>query len=118
MPERLTTPFGARTTAEDILAGADLAGRQMLITEGRLLAGRGCRGSREGGVTVPFRAHPRCFNCHTKWWTENEARIKAEMSKAVKASASKAAALLDKVPCPASISAGTNRYGPQTWAAI
>ncbi|MGV9350208.1 hypothetical protein ACWDSD_36665 [Streptomyces spiralis] len=60
------------------------------------------------------KAHPRCFNCHTKWWTESEARIKAEMSKAAKTYASKAAALLDKVPMPGKHLGDTNRYGPQT----
>jgi NAD(P)-dependent dehydrogenase (short-subunit alcohol dehydrogenase family) len=34
MPERLRTPFGARATAAEVLAGTDLAGRRMLVTGG------------------------------------------------------------------------------------
>ncbi|MGA5823494.1 zinc-ribbon domain-containing protein [Kitasatospora sp. NPDC094028] len=45
-------------------------------------------------------AHPRCFRCHTTWWAENEARIKAKMARVAKASAPKAAKLLDEVTLP------------------
>lgn len=34
MSERLTTPFGTRATAEDVLGGVDLTGRRMLVTGG------------------------------------------------------------------------------------
>lgn len=54
----VTTPFGARATAEDVLAGVDLSGRSFLVTGGgsglgletaRALAGAG------GDVTVAVR---------------------------------------------------------------
>jgi NAD(P)-dependent dehydrogenase (short-subunit alcohol dehydrogenase family) len=34
MPELLSTPFGPRATADDVLAGVDLAGKRMLVTGG------------------------------------------------------------------------------------
>ncbi|WP_331731505.1 zinc-ribbon domain-containing protein [Kitasatospora sp. NBC_01300] len=49
------------------------------------------------------KAHPRCFSCHSKWWRENEVKVKAEMSKAAKGAAAKAGKLLDQVAVPADV---------------
>jgi NAD(P)-dependent dehydrogenase (short-subunit alcohol dehydrogenase family) len=34
MPERITTPFGAQTTASEVIAGVDLTGRRAVVTGG------------------------------------------------------------------------------------
>lgn len=34
MPERVNTPFSARTTADEVLEGVDLSGRRALVTGG------------------------------------------------------------------------------------
>jgi hypothetical protein len=34
MTERITTPFGAQSTADDVVAGVDLTGRRAIVTGG------------------------------------------------------------------------------------
>ena len=55
-PHRLTTPFDARTTADEVIKGVDLTGRRAVVTGGssglgaetaRVLAGAGADNRRE-----------------------------------------------------------------------
>lgn len=48
---------------------------------------------------------PRCWECHQRWWRENEPRMKAELSAAAKAAAGRAAELLNAVPVASGVPA-------------
>jgi len=41
MPERIITPFGAESTAAEVIAGVDLSGRRAIVTGGSSGLGAG-----------------------------------------------------------------------------
>ncbi|MFE9254126.1 zinc-ribbon domain-containing protein [Streptomyces sp. NPDC006879] len=47
----------------------------------------------------------RCWDCQSRWWQENEPRLKKELSAAAKAAAGRAGKLLDTVVLPADMPA-------------
>ncbi|MGH1526775.1 SDR family NAD(P)-dependent oxidoreductase [Leifsonia sp. L25] len=60
MTERVTTPFDARSTADDVIAGVDLAGRRAIVTGGA--AGLGFETARalaQAGAEVTIAARRR-----------------------------------------------------------
>lgn len=85
--------------------------------EGDVAACRECVGFRvsytypECGHTVKVtpesaaKKKPRCWDCHQRWWRENEPRMKAKLSAAAKAAAGDAAELLDPIAVPEDVPA-------------
>ncbi|MEU6655745.1 zinc-ribbon domain-containing protein [Streptomyces sp. NPDC046900] len=62
-----------------------------------------CGHTRKITAEAAAKKHGRCWGCYSRWWQENEQRLKAELSAAAKAAAPRAGELLDAVALPEAI---------------